>query len=693
VRVVKKLFSFCLKENSNSVWYGGDGMSINSHLLGDLLVSMGIISGNQLEEALKYQRLFLDEALPEDCMDMDRSELVSRGRKAGQKIPMLGQILIDKGFVKEEELAPALRIQGKRAMDLSQLDSEKLAMALEVGFIINSTIDLVDVLSLIMKYANIVTDSVASTLMLLDEKTGELVFSVPTGPNADELEDIRIPSGMGIAGWVAENEQYVLVSDTENDPRFYSEIDIITGMKTKSLLCVPMKSKRNLIGVLEVINKKNDSRFKEEDALLLSIFSHHAAIAIENAMLFNSMQNRLEKEKRLVKKIAKSERLRSIGTMAGGIAHDFNNILGAIMGYTELSLMAAKDGSKQFANLSKVLIASKRARDLIKQILTFSRRSEKESNPVQVNLIVGEALKLLGASLPKTIKMQESIGCKSMIMGDSTQIHQIIMNLCTNASQAITKDNGVISVSLEEVFLEKGGEVNIESGLYLNLKVKDNGEGMPPRVMECIYEPFFTTKKKCHGTGMGLAVVHGIVKSHGGDIQVTSETGKGSCFDIFLPIIKRDPAFEEISPREASPRGTEHILIVDDEIMLLDVAKNHLNFLGYQVTIEMDSLEALKRFKQNPSTYDLVMTDMTMPLMTGEKMAMEMIAIRPDIPVIICSGFHSSLSEETATQKGFKNFLMKPVDFNTLALEVRRVLDAALTLDRQGLETILRPGI
>ena len=261
------------------------GMNINSHLLGDLLVSMGIISRSQLEEALRFQQLFFKDVLPET--DLDRTELISRGRNSCQKIPMLGQILVKKGYVTEEELVPALQLQSKRAMDLSLLDSDKLATALEVGFIINSTINLVDVLSLIMKYANIVTDSVASTLMLLDDKTGELVFSIPTGPDAGKLEDIRIPSGEGIAGWVAKNEQYLLVPDTSKDPRFYAKIDALTGTKIKSLLCVPMKSKRKLIGVLEVINKKNDSCFGEADALLLSVFSHHAVIAIENAMLFN----------------------------------------------------------------------------------------------------------------------------------------------------------------------------------------------------------------------------------------------------------------------------------------------------------------------------------------------------------------------------------------------------------------------
>ncbi len=526
-------------------------MELNSHLLGDLLVSMGFISRQQLEEALQFQQVFIEETLPE--LDLERSELVSRGRKGGQQIPMLGQILVDKRFVTQEQLVPALDIQAKRTKDLSRLDRDKLATALEVGLIINSTIDLVEVLSLIMKYATLVTDSMASTLMLLDEKTGELVFSVPTGPSSHRLKDVRIPPGVGIAGWVAENDQPVRVTDTQKESRFYGEIDAMTGIKTHSLLCVPMKSKRKLIGVLEVINKKNNACFTEEDTLLLNLFSHQAAMAIENAMLYSSMQKGLEKEKQIARRVIESERLRSLGTLAGGIAHDFNNILGAIMGYTELALMDAAKESKQFANLHKVLGASARAKALIGQIQIFSRQSQKEIMPIQVKAIVNEALELLRASLPKTIEIQEHLVSKAMIMGDPTQIHQVVMNLVTNAGQAMKQKGGALAVSLEQVLIDPQEARNhpLEPGPYLRLRVKDSGEGMLPQVMERIFEPFFSTREQHQGTGMGLAVVHGIVKNHGGDIQVASEPGKGSVFEVWLPVIEPDTG--RVSPASGLP--------------------------------------------------------------------------------------------------------------------------------------------
>jgi transcriptional regulator with GAF, ATPase, and Fis domain len=264
-------------------------MNINSHLLGDLLRSMNIISEEQLQEALSIQKDYQRKKKIDP--GGDAVELIMKTRTKDNDVPMLGQVLLEKGYITEDLLSPILAIQNRQVRELRLLNSEKLALVIQIGYIINSTVNLVDVLSLIMKYANIVTDASASTLMLLDEKTGELVFSVPTGPNADKLKDVRIPKGVGVAGWVAENQQYVLVEDARKDERFYSQIDEMTGVETKSLLCVPMRAKRKLIGVLEVINKNTDVCFTEDDALLLNIFSNQAAIAIENAMMFDSLQN------------------------------------------------------------------------------------------------------------------------------------------------------------------------------------------------------------------------------------------------------------------------------------------------------------------------------------------------------------------------------------------------------------------
>lgn len=263
-------------------------MNINSHLLGDLLRSMNIISEEQLQEALAIQEKH-QEKDPVDTT-VDPVELIIKNREKDNDVPRLGQVLLEMGYITEDLLSPILAMQNRQVRELRLLSSEKLALVIQIGYIINSTVNLVNVLSLIMKYANIVTDATASTLMLLDDKTGELVFSVPTGPNADELKDVRIPPGQGVAGWVAQNQQYLLVEDARKDERFYATIDEMTGSETRTLLCVPMRSKRKLIGVLEVMNKNGGLSFTEDDALLLNIFSNQAAIAIENAMMFDSLK-------------------------------------------------------------------------------------------------------------------------------------------------------------------------------------------------------------------------------------------------------------------------------------------------------------------------------------------------------------------------------------------------------------------
>jgi signal transduction histidine kinase/ActR/RegA family two-component response regulator len=652
-------------------------MNFSTYLLGDILVNMGAVTKEKITKALEIQQCFIADLLIES--DFNRAELISKNReKKNDEMPMLGQVLIDNGFVNRDQLEEALRIQNEHSVNLSRLSSEKLANAIKVGFIINSTTDIVTVLSLIMKYACVVTDSEGSTLMLLDEKTGELVFSVPTGPNSEELMDIRIPSGAGVAGWVAENQIPLLVPDTKKEERFYSKVDEISGIETKSLLCVPMRSNRRLIGVLEVINKKNSGQFDEKDTTLLSIFSNNAAIAIENAMLFRAMHNRIEKEKTIVQKIAESDRARSIGTLAAGIAHDFNNILGGIIGYAELACIDAQKDSRQFKNLEKLLEATGRAKELINQILTYSRQSKAEFKPVRLNLIAREVLKLLQAVIPRSIKINGDLSCRSKIMGDSTQLHQVIMNLCTNASHAVEENGGSINISLKNEVIDgisKGDGLNMVPGAYLKLTVEDTGIGMAPHIVTRIFEPFFTTKPSGKGTGMGLSMVQGIIKDHGGEIVVKSRVGEGTTFDVYLPLILEDFYSTEAKMDEKALSGKEHILYVDDEMMLLDAPKKLLNTLGYTVTVENSSHQALYRFKSNPDQYDIVITDMTMPEMTGDVLAQEMMKARPDLPVIITTGYNSRLTKEVAKRIGFKAFLMKPFQVKDIAQKIREVLD------------------
>lgn len=378
----------------------------------------------------------------------------------------------------------------------------------------------------------------------------------------------------------------------------------------------------------------------------------------------------------LEKRLAQAQKMEAIGTLAGGIAHDFNNILSAIVGYTELSLIDIPKGSALHNNLQQVLKAGGRAKELVRQILTFSRQRKSELLPVKVSLMINEALKLLRASLPTTIKIRHSLKSNRSVLTDPTNIHQVLMNLCTNASYVMQDEGGILEVSLSDVELDAEfakKHSDIQPGKFINLTVKDSGSGMTPEVTERIFDPFFTTKKLGEGTGMGLSVVHGIVKSHGGTITVESSPGKGSKFSVFLPAIETE-ATDTADQAQLVITGSERILFVDDEDFQADIGKRLLERLGYRVTAKTNSIEAFELFRQNPHEFDLVITDMTMPDLTGDILARKIIAIRPDIPIIVCTGYSERINPDIVKEIGIRELAMKPVVMKDIAQMIERVL-------------------
>ena len=385
----------------------------------------------------------------------------------------------------------------------------------------------------------------------------------------------------------------------------------------------------------------------------------------------------ISEQKRLQSQLQRAQRMEAIGTLAGGIAHDFNNILSAVIGYTEIALKDVEKDSLLQSNLREVLNAGERAKDLVKQILTFSRQAEQELKPVQIKHVAMEALKLLRASLPTTIEIHQTIESNSAVLADLTQIHQVVMNLCTNASHAMQEEGGRLEVSLADVEIDRdfaARHPGFLPGPYLQLSVKDTGHGMSPDVLNRIFDPFFTTKEKGEGTGMGLSVVHGIVKSHDGDVVVHSEPGKGTTFNIYFPAIEKEE-IQEIGAVLPLPVGNERILFIDDEPTLVHIGKQILERLGYEVEARTSSLEALELFKIKSEKFDLVITDMTMPKMTGDHLAREIIKIRANIPIILCTGYSKKISEGKAEASGVRALVMKPVVAEQLAKIVRKVLD------------------
>jgi PAS domain S-box-containing protein len=381
--------------------------------------------------------------------------------------------------------------------------------------------------------------------------------------------------------------------------------------------------------------------------------------------------------KRLEDQLMQTCKMEAIGMLAGGIAHDFNNILAAIIGYAELSIALTSKESELYRNLRQILQAGQRASDLIQHILAFSRKSEQELRPVQIRSVTDEVLDFIRASLPSTIVIERDIRSNALVMGDGTQIYQILMNLCTNAGFAMRKKGGVLKIGLSDVELDPkftDQYTGMSPGRYVKLGVSDTGSGMTPEIKERIFDPFFTTKAKGKGTGIGLSLTHDIIRSYGGTITVESAPDEGSTFEVYIPAIDgQAPAEFDID--EAVYRGTEKILFVDDEDVLADLGKQMIEFLGYSVTARVNSLAALNLFQKDPYAFDLVITDLVMPNMRGDQLAQKILAIRPDIPVILITGFTDQLTEEKAQLLGVKKLVEKPIVMKDIAKVIRDALD------------------
>ncbi len=385
-----------------------------------------------------------------------------------------------------------------------------------------------------------------------------------------------------------------------------------------------------------------------------------------------------EREKEILEKqLIQGQKMEAIGTLAGGIAHDFNNILAAILGYAELAKEEMEPKSKTALYLEEILRASIRARELVKQILAFSRQAESTKIPLQPSFLIKEAVKMLRPSLPATIEIRQNIEkSDATILADPTQLNQIVINLCTNAFHAMEEKGGILDISLKSVTLSAEDltkEPHIKPGTFAQLTVADSGTGIAPEHLKKIFDPYFTTKEIGKGTGMGLSIVHGIVLDNDGFISCYSELGQGTVFHVFLPALP-NVATTVIEKESTLPRGDERILFVDDEPMIAQMSKVLLETLGYRVLTLTDSTDALTTFRETPQRFDLIITDYTMPVMTGTELAKELLQIRPELPIILCSGYSTTMTREKAMAMGLKEFALKPLNKKEIAFLIQRVL-------------------
>ncbi|NLD36205.1 MAG: response regulator [Desulfatiglans sp.] len=417
----------------------------------------------------------------------------------------------------------------------------------------------------------------------------------------------------------------------------------------------------------------------KKEGSIIRIEINASIVAYDGELSVQGIINDVTQSAVFDEKLRQAQKMEAIGTLASGISHDFNNILSAIIGYSELANYQLRNNKSCFDSISEIMKAGYRAKELVAQIMAFSRKSEHELKPLHLKPVIKEVLKLLKASLPSTIEIRENLKIEACaVMADPTQIHQIMMNLCTNAAHAMAEEGGILEVLLYDIYFDENLTVahpEMIPGKYTVLSVSDTGQGMTPGIVERIFEPYFTTKEKGVGTGMGLAVVHGIVKSYGGAINVQSEPGSGTTFKIYFPAVKKEPVPDLLAHEQDIPFGSEKILFVDDEAALTRLWKNILENLGYNVSMMTDSTEAFRLFYSDPDYFDLVISDMTMPGLTGAKLVKSMRKIRPDIPVIICTGYSENINEEKASSMGVNAFILKPLVTQELACKIRNVLD------------------
>jgi len=636
--------------------------------LGKLLVKLGYAKEEQIDEALKRQRELgefkfgVSKSLPLILLSLSMV-------KTKWKDHRLGKILIEMGVVTPEQVEEAL--QKQREERNKYIDSALSEVALEIPSILNSALNVYDLLTNVMVFCNTILNSKASALYICDEKTDKLIVNFYT--DCEEISQMHVSTG-SVAGWVIKHNEIFLVDDLSSDRRFSREPYSFLGEKIKYVACVPVRIKWQIIGAIEVINKKQGKGFSEKDLFLLSAIANQISIILENVGLLGELDQSLQDLKEAQANIIRTEKLSAIGEMAGGIAHDFNNLLMGIQGNISLMQMDIDSKHPYYERLNNIEKQIVRAASLTSRLLGYMRKGRYEVRPIDLNQLIEEISGAFARTRKEITIHKKLVKDLLAIELDPGQIEQVLLNLFMNAADAMP-EGGDLIIETTNIGSEDMKEklYDPKAGKYVMLSVTDTGIGMDKKTAKRIFEPFFTTKEPGQGTGLGLASSYGIIKGYGGYIDVESKKGGGATFRIYIPASEKEVRKDDMASEEII-KGAGTVLLVDDEKVILKIGRELLEAMGYRVLTASGGKEAVEVYRKNRDEIDMVLLDMIMPVMEGGEVFDIIKEINPEVKVLLSSGYSSGGRAKEILSRGCDGFIQKPFSMSELSEKIKEIL-------------------
>ena len=641
--------------------------------LGELLVELGYAKEEQIEQALKRQsdagsefKIKISRSLPSILLNLSEAKVKWKDRR-------LGNILIEMGVVTPEQIEEALRRQREdRSKQSGLVLPEGLAAFMELPSILNSAINAYNLLTNVMVFSNTILDSKASGLYICDEKTDELIVNFYTD-KSEQISRMHV-STANIAGLAIKDNKTILVDDLGSDKRFSSGIYQFLDESIGPVACVPVRIRWQIVGAVEVINKKHGKAFSEKDIFLLSAIANQVGITLENIRLVGELDQSLHELQEAHELIVRAEKLKAIGEMSGGIAHDFNNLLMAIQGNISLIQMDMDSKHPYYERLNNIQTQIVSAAKLTSQLLGYARKDTCEISPIDLNQLIEEISDTFARTRKQIAIHKKFAKDLSAIEVDCGQIEQVLLNLFMNAVDAMPSGGDLIIETTNVTKVDMKQTVyNPRLDKYVMLTITDTGVGMDKSISEHIFEPFFTTKEVGRGTGLGLASSYGIIKDHGGYIDVESKKGKGTSFRIYIPASEKEVRKPDIVSEEII-KATGTVLLVDDEKIILEVGRELLETIGFKALTAGSGEEAIEICSKKGDEIDIVLLDLIMPTMGGGEVFDRLKKINPDIKVLLSSGYSRGGQANDILSRGCDGFIQKPFRMSELSVKIRDIL-------------------